>query len=1657
MPGSRAAALLAVAAVFCAQGISAAAEPWATPQDQERLVAEIKTFFSGAETRLPGSPGNLAVEQRVAERFAASGFTNGAITFRAPAFVPGPTSLTVENQPPVRLFPLLPTIFRPGNFEEKEFSAPLVYLGRGEAADLERVKGNKLEGALALMEFDCGSTWLRILRFGVKGIIFIEPEEYEHTEAVAKVYASEARVPRFLVESEPGLRLKTLASSKTAPVVRVQAEPSRWQNGTLRDLWALIPGSDPTLEREVAVIMAPMDSNCIVPEKSYGASGAADLYMLLQLLEKFREAPPKRSVLLVAVNASTQNHRGERMLAWHLLSDQIEVLRALLNEDRRQAQQYVHHYSQLNLDKFNQKDEDLLISWRRAVDNTTGMDIILKNPLVAFAKRDVTRVKMEQIRLFKQQLPEEEYVKRRAALETEKKKYVHVLTLFNKVGVKTKLSDLKPEETAILGNYVRQVLALNQTNIFLNQHDLEADLQNSAVREHLQGRKIAVVLSLAMDWSSPMLGFATTLRASARWAVRWGANTVNLAGQISSQNGDRANLLADTLTIRGGLLEHYYFYSKHEQDGGVACFHTVAELPAFKLMNAFPGPRRAFLPSDNFDALAKSHVAEQTVFLGNFIGLLLDTDYVTSPAELPPVQDRNKLEYRALRIKTFKYDELSATVLPDIPVGGSVVVMVGGEGYNLISGNVINADVELTDSRGTALLYGLPYGKFTKWTPDAFHMDADFLKVDHAIDAGDAFKRLNPEQVTTDMVLALFECREYPLSIINDSSMVSDFSPQIDDIMPLTAKGNAAPRKFGFTGLGSAYSSKMGRINGPVDYFCGPASFFFEKDDRFKLITSQKRVALNADEKAPEGRGFSKPADLLPDWFFVVIRDLSVLNHYRLKKLGTVAGDLMKEFLERGDECMARMRKALAASDHNGYLLGLYEGLGAQVKSYEQGKETTDDMLKAVVVYMALLLPFCLFVEKLLFNFVKIEHEMAAFAGLFVITFLIFRLIHPAFRIAQAAEMIFIAFIMAALALFVISILRSRFEGEMQLLFRSYLSGGMDEAVYSTVTQKAMMIGVNNMKRRRIRTTLTTVTIVLIAFTMLSFTSVSKKVNPTLVLRAKDTPYHGFMYHWPNNKPLDDATLTVIKDLFAGHGTTAVRYWLVADDNVPFPITSDSGVNMQAEGILGLSVVEEGFIGKMPLVAGNFFTSDDASEVIVSASAAEALGMDAGNLKPAALNFRGRRLNIVGIFDDTQFRSMLDLNGMPLTPIQRFVMEEDVKVKHTSRQQTGSRKGFMKDIQDLGAISFVDTTSLLILPSGLARKLGARPFSVSLKMKPEDAVWPLADLLLTSTDARFYMSSLVPFTTRIARGGEKEKHKEASAAPGIYYVGSSYSTSVGGLSVLLVPLLIASTIILNTMLGSVHERKKEIAVYNAIGLNPHHIGMFFLAESFVYGVIGSVGGYLIGQVLSAFLSYTGLVKGLNFNYSSLSVAYVILFTIVVVLLSTLYPAAVATKAAVPSGKRTWSLPKHDGCVMSVIFPFVYQPSIASGILSYLQEYFDRFTGASIGDFISTFQGRICEKDVKQRDCYRLKYHVALVPFDLGVTQHLQFDLAFDDYVQAYRLNMRIERVSGQDSNWVTTNRPFLEHLRKYLMRWRNLDLAQQTLYVRQSVELMNRS
>ncbi|MCF7854870.1 MAG: ABC transporter permease [Candidatus Pacebacteria bacterium] len=1614
---------LVVLATIMLAGLSAPAQ-----DDASKLKSELAAFIAPLGSRAPGSAGNLALEDKVAKRFADSGFAHGAIRFTAPSFIPGETTIQLENGPTVRLRPMHPSLTRPGNFRERTFQSPLIYFGQAEVADLAALEGFDLNDSIAVLEFDCGGAWQRLARFGVRGFIFLGGDMLSNREAQQKVTNTEVPVPRFFVDAEAAddLRSRLTQNDKRQPVMAtINAVPSAWKNRGLRNLWAFIPGSDPDLEKDVVVVTAPMDANCVVPELAFGGQHGANLFLLLKLLEEFKQTPPARSVMLVALNGHTYGHFGERMLAWHLMAPppKVERMRALLADQIRTEKVYLDFYQMIDFSEPVDEIERKLIDLRTLEDRSTGRLLKLKDPVVAYSKRDVNLTKAALLRVQEAELSDAEKKEQQKSFQKHLDKYVRILTLFNKVGIQTNFSELNPDEVAVLKDYIKTIRTNYETWLAKNREALDIDTANGAVRKVLQGRHVSFLISLELMWNGSKIGFYGNAGA------RFGTNTVRIARTVDSEG----HIFLDTLTNYAGLSQDYYFQNTQAPNSGGLRKYYSAWVPAVALRTAFSDPRRMFTPDDVVEALDADILHRQFTFTTAFFRHLLADPLVTMSGEL----SRPSAELIwSLNIKTFKFDEFSASVVPQLPVPNTMFILYPyvaessdtSTHVSFAEPDTINRVFVKTDERASEILYGLEGNKGSRVTK-AYRLDDTLAGVDHVIDAGEAEAKASSNiPVTTSRTLALFKCYELPVRNREDPSRVSHVPITSGGYYILDAAQDSAPRKYGLAGMSSALSSKR-----MPEHLSGPAAVYLEPGSRVKILTEFKRTALNASDEYPEGKGFRSPEELGADFFYTAAKDMKTLNRYRLENLQGVSNQLVDDYLAKGRQHLESTHAADLENRHLDYLKSLYQALGSEVKAYAQISGITNDMLKAIVFYMALLLPFCFFIEKLLFKFVKLEIQLGVFGVLFVLTFLLFRMIHPAFKVATAPEAIFIGFVMGVLGLFVIMILHGRFEGEMQLLFMTYSGVDSSEVGYSTVGQKAMLIGVNNMKRRRIRTSLTTATIVLVTFTMLAFSSVSKRMSPTIIPVTRTTPYKGVYYQWPGSLRMDERTLSVLKELFTGTAAeTVVRRWLIpppATGNTlpyPFPLESSKGSVLQLDAVLGISTREDGFLGPIAILpGGRFFSSDNASEAVLPVTAADALGLTQDDVGSADLIFRGHRLKLVGLVDNERFRALRELNNRPILPIK-----EIQKGALSGTQKVASGKVDPSAVRETG-IFYADMSSLLILPVETARSFGAQPFSISARLSDDTSLWDTVDMLLTATSAKFYIGSPRPF----AVGAEGKRKTNA----GSYYIGSGAKTSIGGLSRLIIPLLIAGTIILNTMLGAVYERKSEIAVYNAIGLNPTHIGLFFLAEAFVYSVIGSVGGYLIGQGLTLGLTKFNLVPGLNLNFSSLSVVYVILFTIGVVLLSTIYPAIAATRAAVPSGKHRWSMPAVEGNQMNVTFPFIYQPPLAPAVIAYLDHYFSRFTEASVGELIATFETLSKDQDKQGRPRYTIVYTIALAPFDLGVTQNATLQARYDDVVQSYRVHLRLDRLSGQDSNWVTTNKPFLEKLRQHLLHWRNLD------------------
>ncbi|MDE2733786.1 MAG: FtsX-like permease family protein, partial [Gemmatimonadota bacterium] len=278
-------------------------------------------------------------------------------------------------------------------------------------------------------------------------------------------------------------------------------------------------------------------------------------------------------------------------------------------------------------------------------------------------------------------------------------------------------------------------------------------------------------------------------------------------------------------------------------------------------------------------------------------------------------------------------------------------------------------------------------------------------------------------------------------------------------------------------------------------------------------------------------------------------------------------------------------------------------------------------------------------------------------------------------------------------------------------------------------------------------------------------------------------------------------------------------------------------------------------------------------------------------------------------------------------------------------------------------------------------------------------------------------------------------------------------TSFSGISNLFIPMLIASLIVLNTMMGSVYERFREIGIYSSVGLAPGHISWLFIAESCVYSVLGVVAGYLSGQVIAKVLIEFELLGGFTLNYSSVAAVLSCMLVMAVVMLSTIYPARKASQMAVPDVTRKWKLPPPDGDQWDFEFPFTVSGHEVLGLSVFLIGYFDSYSEESIGTFY-TDGAQLSREETPNGEGYIIDMNIWLAPFDLGVSQHVTVRAMPEAEHNIYAVSLQIKRLSGEDASWRRVNQRFMNVIRKQFLIWRTVDAEAKEGYRQQGAEIL---
>ena len=828
---------------------------------------------------------------------------------------------------------------------------------------------------------------------------------------------------------------------------------------------------------------------------------------------------------------------------------------------------------------------------------------------------------------------------------------------------------------------------------------------------------------------------------------------------------------------------------------------------------------------------------------------------------------------------------------------------------------------------------------------------------------------------------------------------------------------------------------------------------------------------------------------------YVVVRDMWWLDENRssLYKRFGISSDRLDKLHQFAYEHLQQAQIALEKKEYSTAIKLARGAWGYESRAYPDVKKTGNDVVNGVMFYLALLMPFAYFLERLLFAFPNVHKQMLGAFCIFILGFFFLSQVHPAFQIATTPIIILIAFVVLALTAIVISIIVRKFEEQLEKMRQESSKVYKADVGRLAASAAAFSLGISNMRKRKGRTILTCVTLVILTFTVISFTSVRTFLRPNQTTLPAVTPrYTGMLIRNQYWRPLEEPVLTsIMNDLQNARisesdvrallkrkgksseeieaiiselqetgaitrsdagatlkvwNTVAPRAWYqssgtgdqsfvqltrtanLSDPVPPLDPATDEPLTFAVKMLVGMNPEEHSVTGiDRYLQYGKWFDPADEAEwptqwpyvCVLPKGMANLFKITEADVGKATISVYGADFTVTGVLG-LGFRDLTDNDGEELTPVDYQLLEEQ-KARGTQGEETleGELQKYIHLTPD----------SIAILPYEVVINQGGtlRSVAVNMEVQEDDPA------ILSARDKLDLIMS--PLMKRLALDFFVGRDKDT------YLYSSIGMTSFSGMGNLFVPILIASLIVLNTMLGAVYERVREISIYSSVGLAPVHIAFLFLAEACVYAIVGAVLGYLLGQVVATVLVKFGWLAGLTLNYSSMSTVVATIIVMVVVLGSTMYPAIKASRMAVPDIERKWKLPEPEGDEWRFNLPFTVLSEEALGLNVFMQDYFDAHADESASDFYIdqvTFSQRMEEFEGREEEAYAISMMAWLAPYDLGVSQSLRFvtSPAGGEEEELYKITLDLHRESGEIASWRRVNRRLLNLIRKQLLIWR---------------------
>lgn len=811
-----------------------------------------------------------------------------------------------------------------------------------------------------------------------------------------------------------------------------------------------------------------------------------------------------------------------------------------------------------------------------------------------------------------------------------------------------------------------------------------------------------------------------------------------------------------------------------------------------------------------------------------------------------------------------------------------------------------------------------------------------------------------------------------------------------------------------------SYKDRVGSWIQPAAVVFGPPEL------RAKLVMAtgvyglgRRLLLLNSTTAEPGGTGFALTGDgSLAETAYQVAHDLQALNDQRIGNLErhNVRNARLTRFSDRARDLLGLAEQARAGLRHREFRDLSRQAWAYAISAYRDVQQTQGGVIQGALFLLAMLIPFAHFAERLLLGLTDVRHQVAAYFGFFLVGFLALRYLHPAFDLSISPVVILLGFVILALGMLVTIIGLSRLNRELKELAHGLRQNADTGGGGAAMTSVA--VGLANLRRRPLRTGMTCTTLVLLTFAVLSFTSIRASLRANWIELGGEAPYTGALVRMRGWQAMEMNAYEALGDRF-GRERVAPRAWMsVTTLASSFRIERDDG-SRRATGVLGfcgLTAREAELVGpQQGLVSGRWLAEGEDDACLLPMGVADSLGITAAEVGGVEVRIFGEVFRVVGLLTPEAL-DRPDLNGESLTPL-------DPEAQKPAEAEVGSAQG----------------SQMARFPHLSGSQVAVLPFAALLR-------WEMGTL--TSVGVRLPDGPEARQTLR-ELAETLDLNLFVGVGGGRYLVNTVGVSSVSGLGSLVVPVSIAILVVLNTMIGSVYERTREIGIFNAVGLAPSHVSGLFMAEAVALAVVSTVVGYLLGQAAAQGMGRLGLLQGLELNYSSMSAMLTMGVVIGLVVASAAYPSWMAGRICTPGIERRWRPPAPEGQRLHMQLPFTLVQRDAMGMAAFQAEFWEANQEQSIGAGFYVEEVRLR----RDGDEVCIEARTWLAPFDQGVVQDVTLAMTPGAAPRYYDIDVTLELVSGDLATWMRVSRTFLDDLRKQFLLWRVLTPEDREVYV----------